>query len=641
LAGGPYIVTATASGITTPANFSLTNLVQVGPPATVTATGGTPQSAATNAAFASPLQATVYDATNSTVPNATVNFAAPTTGASGTFTGGSNTASAMTNAQGIATSPAFTANGTAGGPYMVTASVSGATPAGFLLTNTSVQTGPCTGDCATFSGSDTLTEGSWEAKYGGDGYLLANSAQSAPWYASVAVQGPSNYTWNGGTTASSALQIPGGSLGIAACWYGATFDFDVNVGTGSHQVALYVLDWDNKGRAEKVQIFDANSNSTTPLDTETVSNFTTGAYLIWNVSGHVKIVITGTGGPNAVVSGLFFGGAPAPAAVNSFSKDTVTEGAWGPKYGADGYSLANSAQSLPAYATFVPQNAGSYTWSASSVDPRALQVPGSTSGIAATWYGGTFSFDLNVGAASHQVALYVLDWDSGGRAEKIQIFDANSSSTTPLDTETISNFSAGAYLIWNISGHVRILVTGTGGPNAVVSGVFFGGAPAPAAASSFSEDTSTEGAWEGKYGANGYSLANSAQSPLEYASLAMLGQGGYTWNPATSDPRALEVPGSTTGIAATWYGATFSFDLSVGASSHQVAFYVLDWDNGGRAETIQIFDANSNSTTPLDTETISSFSTGAYLIWNITGHVRIVVTGTAGPNAVVSGVFFQ
>jgi hypothetical protein len=207
--------------------------------------------------------------------------------------------------------------------------------------------------------------------------------------------------------------------------------------------------------------------------------------------------------------------------------------------------------------------------------------------------------------------------------------------------ETVSNFSTGAYLIWNISGHVRILVTGTGGPNAVVSGVFFGGAPAPAAASSFTEDTSTEGAWEGKYGANGYSLANSAQSPLEYASLAMLGQGSYTWNPATSDPRALQVPGSTTGIAATWYGATFSFDLSVGASSHQVALYVLDWDNGGRAETIQIFDANSNSTTPLDTETISSFSTGAYLIWNITGHVRIAVTGSAGPNAVVSGVFFQ
>src|SRR6202034_2147530 len=29
--------------------------------------------------------------------------------------------------------------------------------------------------------------------------------------------------------------------------------------------------------------------------------------LLWNLSGHVKIVVTATAGPNCVVSGLFFG----------------------------------------------------------------------------------------------------------------------------------------------------------------------------------------------------------------------------------------------------------------------------------------------------------------------------------------------
>jgi hypothetical protein len=51
----------------------------------------------------------------------------------------------MTNSQGIATAPVFTANGTAGGPYTVTATVSGLAPANYLLTNTAVQTGPCAG----------------------------------------------------------------------------------------------------------------------------------------------------------------------------------------------------------------------------------------------------------------------------------------------------------------------------------------------------------------------------------------------------------------------------------------------------------------------------------------------------------------
>ncbi len=63
-----------------------------------------------------------------------VTFAAPTSGASGTFAGAVNTAT--TNANGVATAPVFTANGTAGGPYSVTASVSGVTnPASFSLTN--------------------------------------------------------------------------------------------------------------------------------------------------------------------------------------------------------------------------------------------------------------------------------------------------------------------------------------------------------------------------------------------------------------------------------------------------------------------------------------------------------------------------
>jgi hypothetical protein len=129
---GTYTVTATVAGVGTPANFSLTNLA--GSAANIAATGGTPQSAVINTAFATPLQATVTDSLNNPVSGVTVTFTAPASGASGAFAGGVNTVT--TNAQGMATAPAFTSNGTVGGPYNVTATTSGvSTPAGFSLTN--------------------------------------------------------------------------------------------------------------------------------------------------------------------------------------------------------------------------------------------------------------------------------------------------------------------------------------------------------------------------------------------------------------------------------------------------------------------------------------------------------------------------
>ena len=134
IAGGPYNVTASVAGVSTPANFSLTNLA--GPPANVAATAGTPQSAVVNTAFATQLQATVTDSLNNPVSGATVTFTAPASGASGTFAGGVNTAT--TNSQGVATAPVFTANATVGGPYAVTASVSGVTgTVNYSLTNLS------------------------------------------------------------------------------------------------------------------------------------------------------------------------------------------------------------------------------------------------------------------------------------------------------------------------------------------------------------------------------------------------------------------------------------------------------------------------------------------------------------------------
>ena len=101
--------------------------------AAIAPTSGTPQGATVNTAFAAPLVVNVIDVDGDPVPNATVTFTAPTSGASVTVAGGFP-AVLVTNVQGQA-QIAVTANGAAGA-YSVTAVVAGvATPAQFALTN--------------------------------------------------------------------------------------------------------------------------------------------------------------------------------------------------------------------------------------------------------------------------------------------------------------------------------------------------------------------------------------------------------------------------------------------------------------------------------------------------------------------------
>lgn len=137
---GGYMVTASATinGGPQTANFSLTNTA--GPAAGLSASSGSGQSATVNTSFGNPLEAQVVDSKGNPVSDAgvSVTFTAPGSGASGTFSNGTATETDTTNATGLAMSSTFKANGTAGGPYTVTASatISGGTQtADFSLTN--------------------------------------------------------------------------------------------------------------------------------------------------------------------------------------------------------------------------------------------------------------------------------------------------------------------------------------------------------------------------------------------------------------------------------------------------------------------------------------------------------------------------
>jgi hypothetical protein len=135
---GTYSVTASVAGVTALATFAgLTNVAVL--PASITATAGATQHAPEDAPFPIPLTVTVTDQFGNPLSGVTVTFTAPSTGPSGSFPGGSLTATVTTGANGMAVAPTFTANTTVGGPYTVTASATGVSaPASFSLTNTPV-----------------------------------------------------------------------------------------------------------------------------------------------------------------------------------------------------------------------------------------------------------------------------------------------------------------------------------------------------------------------------------------------------------------------------------------------------------------------------------------------------------------------
>jgi subtilisin family serine protease len=154
--------------------------------------------------------------------------------------------------------------------------------------------------------------------------------------------------------------------------------------------------------------------------------------------------------------------------------DATTRGTWIGTYGAQGHDVIGKPAGLPGYAAVTPSGAGSFTWAASTTDVRALQVPGSTSRIAACWYSGSgFTVDVNLSdGQAHKLELYFLDWDSTVRAETVTISDAATGAV--LSTRSISSFHSGLYLDYQVSGHLRIRIARTGGANAVLSGLFLG-----------------------------------------------------------------------------------------------------------------------------------------------------------------------
>lgn len=624
--------------------------------------GGTPTnqapvvSAGSNQTITLPSSATLSGtASDDGLPNNTLTVTWSKVSGPGTVT-----FSAVNAAQSTAT---FSAAGT----YILQLTATdGALSANSQVTLTVNPQGTPGTNTAQFLTTDAATQGNWQGVYGSDGAIVINDGANIPAYATLTATGPNAYTWVASTTAIQALAKMSGSGRIAATWFSNTgFSMDLNMTDGSsHKLAIYCLDWDGAGsRGQKIDVLDAQTGAV--LDSRTVGSFANGVYLVWNLSGHVRIQVTRTAGANAVISGLFWGGAGAP--VNQ--APVVSAG-------------VNQTITLPSAATLngtvsddgLPSNALSQNWSVVS-GPGSVTFGSATSAATTATFSasGTYVLQLTAsdGALTRSSQVTIIVNPSAPTAPVISQIAVSSITTTSATISWTTNVASSSEVAYgtstglgSTSGVNSALVTAhsvtlnsltpgttyfyqvksaaSGGPLATSSVLSFatGSVVGSSAAQFVSADTTTQGNWQGIYGSEGANVINDAANLPGYATVTPSGQLAYTWASTSSLPQALNRLSGSGRIAATWYtNASMSFDMNLTGGTHRFAIYCLDWDGvNSRAERFDILDAATN--TVLDTRTLGSFSNGVYVVWNLTGHVIIRVTRTSGANAVISGMFW-
>jgi alpha-L-rhamnosidase len=66
----------------------------------------------------------------------------------------------------------------------------------------------------------------------------------------------------------------------------------------------------------------------------------------------------------------------------------------------------------------------------------------------------------------------------------------------------------------------------------------------------------------------------------------------------------------------------------------------MDWDHQGRRSAIELFDAKTLQLIAPE-QLINTYKYGKYLVFNYSGSIRVRINQVRGPNAAVSGLFFD
>ena len=383
-------------------------------------------------------------------------------------------------ATGYSTTYSFTTTGTAAANPSFTLSATAATVSVGSVGTSTVTVTPLNG----FNSPVTFAPSGWPAgitaTFGSSLVTISVGASVTP--------GPFTLTVNGTSgTLSASTTIPltvvaGSSPSFTLTATGAT----ASVGaTATSTVIVATLNGFNSAVTLTASGWPAGITGTFGTNPATASSIVTISVSAGVAAGPYTLTVNGTSGAvnkTTTIALTVTPGASVGSSANFTGLDTSTQGTWSGTYGGDGFLIANGASSLPTYTNVNFGGASTYTWAGTTPDVRAVQTfQGSTARIASSYYASTsFNIGLNLkDGTAHQVAIYLLDWDTTSRAQTIAITD--SATGAVLDSRSFSGFHNGAYGVWSIKGSVTITVSATVG-NPVVSAIFFGpasGAPVP------------------------------------------------------------------------------------------------------------------------------------------------------------------
>jgi hypothetical protein len=430
---------------------------------------------------------------------------------------------------------------------------------------------------AVFQKLDLATAGNWKGIYGADGEFIANDSSTIPSYAAVTFSNALTYTWISATTDTRALLQ--------------------NASTSNHIASAY---YNYPGFSIDINVTDGKTHQLALYLTD------------WDYSGRAETI----------------------ALVNAATKVVLDTRSAADFAAASRYLVWQ----IQGHVTLQFTCLESYNAVVSGIffDPVSTATPPTVS-LSAPAAGASVTGNVTLSAqATSPAGMGSVQFLLDGNPQSSPVSGAGPAySTTWASTETLSGTHTLAVTATDTQGHSATSSSIT---------VTVPSATPPAATASYVKlDTTTQGNWKGVYGADGSLIPNDSGHLPGYAIVNQLYAQTYTFADPTTDSRALLTYASTTNrIASVFYNApSFTFDINLtDGQTHQLALYLNDFDASGRAETMEIVDANSKAV--LDTRSVSNFAAaGEYLVWNVSGHIQLLVTRTAGNNAIVNGVFLE
>jgi hypothetical protein len=520
------------------------------------------------------------------------------------------------------------------------------------------------GSGAKFVTEDAVTQGAWKGWYGSDAlWTMADWLTQPPYGTLLEIFNSNSLTnWVFFGPDPRAFQAARSTNQLLAAVVGDCF-FTLNLTDNAwHQLALYCVDAEALNRYQVVSLFDMANNAM--LDSRPITNFAGGKYLTWNIRGNVRIQIQSLCPAPAVLSAIFLDPPNQPPAV-SLSSPVESQRFFLPTnivIHANTTDADGSISQVSFYAdtvclgtvtnppfTLVWTNAlvGQYHLTAVAVDDRRANVVSTPVAISVAQ------------SSSYQPPFVQVMEPANGmifQAPTNLVFAAScNASSAPivsvqflLDGAPLGPTVASApYSI--LSGYlnaglhaVSVVVTDSFGLTSTSSRSRFTVLPAWASASFRDFDEDDQGSWGGLCGSDGYVIAGVGTNLPAYALATPPASDYFVWVSTASNPLGLQLPSSTNRLLSAWYTYTNSvLDVNLlDGNPHRVTLYMVDGSGQGGSETVQLSDPTTGQI--MDSRTVTNLSDGAYLVWDLIGHVQFQFSRShASSLRLLSGVFFD